>query len=155
MSCGKCLKVGDEAPVFSLRDQNKKKFRLNDFKGKKVLLSFHPLAWTDVCAKQMQSLEDNYQRFLDLNTVPVGLSVDTVPSKEAWAEELQIEKLSMLADFWPHGKVAKLYDIFRDQNGHSERCNIIIDEEGKVEFIKIYDIPQLPDVEEIITELGS
>ena len=42
----------------------------------KNLLSFHPLAWTEVCAKQMQSLEANFEAFQSLNTVPLGLSVD-------------------------------------------------------------------------------
>jgi len=50
-------RVNDKAKEFSLNDQNDKEFKLSDFKGKKVLLSFHPLAWTSVCAEQMKSLE--------------------------------------------------------------------------------------------------
>lgn len=38
--------------------------------GKKILLSFHPLAWTKVCAKQMQSPETNHETFQSLNTLP-------------------------------------------------------------------------------------
>jgi peroxiredoxin len=52
----KTLNVGDEAPDFTLKDQNDQEFTLSELKGKKVLLSFHPLAWTGVCAKQMKSL---------------------------------------------------------------------------------------------------
>ena len=79
------LKKGDIAPDFILRDQSGKEFKLSDLKGKKVLLSFHPLAWTRVCSQQMQSLEENKNVFESLNTVAVGLSVDTAPSKKAWA----------------------------------------------------------------------
>lgn len=143
---------GKKIRNFSLQDQNNKTFRLAGLKGKKILLSFHPLAWTPVCAKQMQSLEKNYQIFAKLNTVAVGISVDSVPSKKAWAKSLKISKTSLLADFWPHGGVAKMLGIFREE-GFSERANIILNEQGVVEFIKIYPISQLPDIKEIIARL--
>jgi len=133
-----------------LKDQHNKEFHLNKFNGRKVLLSFHPLAWTGVCAKQMKSLEENYDRFEELNTVPVGVSVDTVPTKHAWAKELKIKRTRLLCDFWPHGEIAERYGIFRENDGFSERANIIVDEDGKIVFFKIYDIPELPNMEEII-----
>ncbi len=144
------IKVGDTAPDFVLKDQDGKDFKLSEMRGKRVLLSFHPLAWTDVCAKQMQSLERNYSTFELLKTVAVGLSIDSVPSKKAWADSLNIKKIQLLADFWPHGEVAKLFDIFREKNGFSERANIIIDEKGKVALLKTYPLSQLPDINEII-----
>lgn len=144
------IKVGDTAPDFTLKDQHGKDFRLSDMKGKRILLSFHPLAFTEVCAKQMLSLEQNYATFESLNAVPVGLSTDAVPTKKAWADSLGIKRVQMLSDFWPHGEVAKLYDIFREKNGFSERANIIIDEKGKVVFFKTYPLSQLPDINEIL-----
>ena len=137
---------------FRLLDQNGKPFHLADLKGKKVLLSFHPLAWTPVCAKQMQALEKNNKIFAKLNTIVVGISVDSVPGKKAWAKSLKIKKTGLLADFWPHGGVAKMLGIFRKE-GFSERANIILNEKGVVEFKKIYPIGQLPDIKEIITRL--
>ncbi|AHF79816.1 peroxiredoxin [Thermococcus paralvinellae] len=144
------VKLGDTAPDFSLKDQNGEEFRLSDYRGKKVLLSFHPLAWTGICAQQMKDLEANYGRFEELNTIPVGISVDSVPCKKAWAEYLGLKKLKILADFWPHGEVARLYGVFRENNGFSERANIIVNEEGKIIFIKVYPIRELPDVEELL-----
>ena len=85
-----------------------------------------------------------------MNTVPVGLSVDPVPSKKAWAENIGIKRVPLLSDFWPHGDVAKLYDIFRDKNGFSERANMLIDDKGRIVFFKTYPLSQLPDIEEII-----
>jgi peroxiredoxin len=143
-------KVGDEARNFSLKDQNGEEFKLSAFKGKKVLLSFHPLAWTGICAKQMQSLEESKEAFDSLNTVAFGLSVDSVPCKKAWDESLGIEKTSLLSDFWPHGEVAKLYGIFNEEKGISRRANIILDEEQKIVFVKVYEIKTLPDINEII-----
>jgi len=52
-------------------------------------------------------LENNKETFNSLNTIAVGVSVDTVPSKKAWADSLGIRKTRLLSDFWPHGKVAK------------------------------------------------
>ncbi len=138
---------------FSLRDQNNKIFKLSEHLGKKVLLSFHPLAWTSICAKQMKSLEDNKATFSSLNSVAVGISVDSVPCKKAWAESLGIVDTPILADFWPHGNVAQLYGILREKEGFSERANILVDEIGMIAFSRIYDLGQLPDIEEILDEL--
>lgn len=149
----KCFKVGDKASDFELFDQNKKKFKLSDFKGKRVLLSFHPLAWTSVCAKQMQSLEKNFAEFKKLNTIAVGINIDSVPSKNAWAKTLKIKKTRLLSDFWPHGQIAQMYGVFRDKDGFSERANIIINENQEFDFINIYEIPELPEIKEILTYL--
>jgi peroxiredoxin len=150
---GKQLKVGDRAKNFSLLDQNKKEFTLKEFKDKRVLLSFHPLAWTSVCSEQMKSLEKNKLAFDSLNTVAVGVSIDTVPSKKAWAESLGITKTRLLSDFWPHGKVAKAYGIFLKDDGISGRSNIIVDETGIIRLFKNYPLGQLPDVQEILNFL--
>lgn len=145
--------VAENAPDFVLKDQKGEDFRLSDFRGKKVLLSFHPLAWTGICEKQMKALEENHERFERLNVVPVGVSVDPVPSKKAWAEHMGLRKLRILSDFWPHGEVAKLYGLFREKEGFSERANVLIDEEGKVAFFKVYPITEVPDLKEIFTLL--
>ena len=144
------VNVGDDAPDFTLKDQNEEKFHAAECKGKRLLLSFHPLAWTQVCADQMKSLEANQDAFAELNTVAVGLSVDSVFCKKAWAESLGIKKTRLLADFWPHGGVAKSYGLFIDKIGISNRANVIVDEKGDIAFVKVYDIPQLPDITEIL-----
>lgn len=143
-------RIGDKARNFSLTDQNKREFRLSELKGKIAILSFHPLAWTPVCAEQMKSLEKNKSVFDELNAVAVGVSVDPVPSKKAWADNLEIKNTRLLSDFWPHGKVSKLYGIFRDEDGFSERANIILDENRNVSFFKIYRLGELPDIQEVI-----
>ena len=144
------IETGSQAPDFTLRDQNGKEMHLSDLKGKKVLLSFHPLAWTGICRDQMLSLEKNYERFTNLNTVAFGISVDSVPSKKAWAEDIGVKNTRILSDFWPHGEVARLYGVFREADGIAERANIIIDENRQVIFAKLYPISQLPDIEEVI-----
>jgi len=146
------VKNGKKVKDFKLKDHNGQDFRLADYKGKRLLLSFHPLAWTPVCAQQMQSLEKNKKALDKLNTVAVGLSIDSVPCKAAWAKSLKIKNTSLLADFWPHGGVAKSLGIMRLE-GFSERANIILNEAGKVMFVKVYPIKQLPDIGEILAAL--
>lgn len=148
-----CFSAGENAPDFFLNDQDTKEFKLSDFKGKYVLLSFHPLAWIGVCAKQMKSLELNFNEFEKLNTIAVGINVDSIPSKKAWADSLGLKHTRILSDFWPHGKVAKLYGIFRNAEGFSERANILVNENQEIEFIRIYELGELPDINEILTIL--
>ena len=150
---GSLPSIGETATDLVLKDQDGKDVRLSELKGRRVLLSFHPLAWTEVCAKQMQALEQNKDTLESMNTVPLGLSVDTVPSKKAWADHLGIKAVRLLSDFWPHGEVAKAYGIFREKNGFSERANIIVNKDGKIAFVRVYEIPQLPDIGEVIEVL--
>ena len=151
----KLFETGEKTPDFILKDQNKIEFKLSDFKGERILLSFHPLAWTPVCTEQMKSLEKNYDTFKALNTIATGLSVDSIPSKNAWAKSIIIKNTRLLSDFWPHGKVAKLYGLFREKEGFSERANIIISEDQIIEFIHIYKISELPDINEILEFLKT
>jgi peroxiredoxin len=147
------IQPGETAYNFSIKDQHGTTFGLLENAGKRALLSFHPLAWTEFCAAQMTDLEKNRERLAAVNTVAVGISVDSVPCKKAWADHLGITHTRILADFWPHGKVAFQYGLFRDANGFSERANIIVDEKQQVVWTKVYPVHSVPDVEEVITVL--
>jgi peroxiredoxin len=151
----KTVHVGDIAPDFALKDHHNREFRLSEFGGKRIILSFHPLAWTPVCAEQMKTLEDRKPELDGLNAVAVGVSVDSFPSKHAWAKELGIKETRLLCDFWPHGAVAHALGIFREDDGYSERANLVVDENGRVAFIRVYDISEKPDIQEIIDFLGE
>jgi len=144
------VKPGDPAKNFSLKDQNDTTFDLYENMHKRILLSFHPLAWTAFCAGQMKSLEDNRDVFSALNTIAVGISVDSVPCKKAWAETLGITHTPLLCDFWPQGMVAQQYGLFREANGFSERANVLIDEKQNVVFVKVYPVHTVPDIQEVI-----
>jgi peroxiredoxin len=143
------MKVGDTIPDFTLRNQNKEFFQFYDVKDKMILLSFHPLAWTGVCAKQMQSLEENFEELTELDVLPLGISVDSDPTKKAWAESLGIEKTMLLSDFWPHGDLAKKLGIFDEKKGVSKRVNILVAENKEILFMKIYEMSVVPKLDEI------
>jgi peroxiredoxin len=103
----------------------------------------------------MKSLEENYVQFKKLNTVAFGIGVDSSPSNKAWGNSMGVKKTLLLSDFWPHGAVAQSYDAFRDDEGVSERANIVIDENQKIIFAKIYPDEELPEIKEIIDFLTA
>lgn len=148
------VKVGDKAAEFVLKDQNKEEIDLAKLKGKKVILSWHPLAFTSVCTDQMRSLERNYDRIQEKgDTVVIGLSIDPFPAKQKWADILCIENVKIASDFFPYGQVTKDYGLFNEENGASKRANVIIDEDGNVKWVKVYEPSELPDIEEVIENL--
>jgi peroxiredoxin len=147
------LKAGDKAPDFALKDHKGNDTTLSHLKGKKVVLGFHPLAWTGVCAEQMKNLEKDHGRMESLNARALGISVDSSFCKNAWAKSLNIEKTPLLADFWPHGGVAQTYGVFNDEGGVSKRTVFVLDEQGTIIFHKIYPTKEVPDMEEIIAAL--
>ena len=145
--------IGEKIRDFTLKDQNGKEFTLSGRTGTRVLLSFHPLAWTGVCSGQMKSLEEHHDALATLNTVAVGISVDSVPCKKAWADHLDIKNTPLLSDFWPHGNVAQAYGVFIENEGFAGRVNIIIDEHQKIAFVKEYERLALPDMSEVLDVL--
>ena len=145
--------VEEKAPGFVLTDQRGEEVDLEGLRGKRVILSFHPLAFTPVCTKQMLALEENRVEFERLNAVALGVSVDPVPAKRAWAKNLRIKNTRLLSDFWPHGAVAESYGLFRAEDGYSERAVIILDEDGIVRWTKVYPIGDIPDIDEILETL--
>jgi peroxiredoxin len=147
------ISVGKTAGEFTLKDQNGQEFSLAAFRGKRVLLSFHPLARTSVCSEQMKSLEEHYSRLTALGTTAVGISVDSVPCKKAWADHGGVRNTPLLADSWPHGKVAQQFGTFRDADGISARANILLNGSGKVAFVREYELRTPPDMAEVISVL--
>lgn len=145
--------IGNLAPDFTLKNQHGKEERLSAFRGKKVILSFHPLAFTRVCTYQMQDLEAKKGELDNLNAVALGLSVDPVPSKHAWAKEIGVKETLLLSDFWPHGKVAQAYGVFDQEEGFSKRAVFVVDEAGKIIWKKEYPLKERPDIEEIMAVL--
>jgi len=137
---------------FNLKDQNEHEVSFNSL-SKRFLLSFHPLAWTSVCARQMQDLDARYEQFTAKNIIPFGVSVDSLYSKKAWAESLGLTKLQLLADFWPHGALAEALGCFIAKAGVSGRSNFLIDEKGEVIWSKRHEISEQPDFDVILKEL--
>ena len=143
------VQIGTTAPDFELRSHRGDTARLSSFRGRKhVVIAFHPLAFTPVCATQMRNYEAEQTWFGEHDTHVLSLSVDSVPAKIEWAKTLNGITYDLLSDFHPHGAVAQAYGVQRD-DGISERAVFVVDKAGQVVFAKVYDIPTLPDNAEI------
>lgn len=148
------LGVGQIAPDFELDSHLEKKVRLSDYRGKKnIVMAFFPLAWTPVWTNQIPSYEEELPRFDGVETQVLGISVDSIPCLQAWAENLGKISYPLLSDFYPHGELAQTYGVFR-ADGTSERAIFIIDKQGIIRYVDVHDIDDLPDNEVLFRELA-
>jgi peroxiredoxin len=150
------LKVGDAAPDFELRGHRGNSVRLSDYRGRKnVLIAFHPLAFTPVCANQMCAYESDLPKFEAADTAIVGVSIDAQPAKSAWAQTLGPISFDLLSDFHPHGDVARQYGVFREKDGISERAVFLVDKQGRIAWMRTYDIPEQPKNADVLEALKN
>jgi len=149
------LPVGSPAPDFELPSHTGQMVRLSSFRGNQnVVVAFHPLAFTPVCATQMRTYEQSRPRFDALGAHVLGVSVDAGPAKKAWAESLGGISYDLLSDFHPKGKVASDYGVMRD-DGISERAVFVVDKRGTIAWAKQYQIPEQPNLDELIAALKA
>ncbi|MGH3511626.1 MAG: peroxiredoxin [Pseudonocardiaceae bacterium] len=128
------LQVGDQAPDFTLNDQNNQKRTLSEFRSDNVLVVFYPLAFSGICTGELDQLRDDLAEFNDVQVLAV--SVDSVYTLKAWSNQ-QGYDFPLLADFWPHGKVAQDYGVFNDHAGIANRGTFLVDTDGVIRFAEM------------------
>ena len=92
---------------------------------------FFPLAFSSTCTSELCELRDNLSLFKDSGVELIGISVDSKASLRAWAEAEGYD-FTLLADFWPHGDVAKEYGVFIEEKGFANRATFLIDIDGTI-----------------------
>jgi peroxiredoxin len=149
------ISVGQTAPEFTLKDQNQKEVKLADYKGKKnVVVMFYPLDWSPVCTNEHACFVNDMKKFETLDAQVLGISVDSVWSHKAYAEKMGIQYL-LLADFQPRGAVGEKFGVYLADKGITGRAIAIINKDGKVAWFKQYDIPTVPDINEVAQALSQ
>ncbi|MHC5796050.1 peroxiredoxin [Lacisediminihabitans sp. FW035] len=124
------LENDTQAPDFELANQFGEHIRLSDFRHKKpVALVFFPLAFSSTCTSELCELRDNLALFSDKSIELLGVSVDSKATLRAFAEAEGYD-FNLLADFWPHGAVAKEYGVFLPEKGFANRASFLIDVNG-------------------------
>jgi len=141
------VEIGDEAPDFELPDQHSTPVKLSSFRGKKnVVLVFYPLAFSPVCSDELCGLRDSFPEATSRKDVELlTVSVDSFFTHRAWADAENFD-FSLLADFWPHGAVAKSYGVFDEDKGLAVRGTFVIDKQGKVTWKVVNPILQARDI---------
>jgi peroxiredoxin (alkyl hydroperoxide reductase subunit C) len=147
------VKVGVQAPNFSLPSVSGEKVSLSQFRGKKnVVLSFVPAAWTPVCSDQWPGYNITKDIFNQYDAILLGITVDNIPTLFAWTNQMGQLWFPVLSDFWPHGAVAKKYGVLRS-GGVSERALFVIDKKGMIRYIDVHDINKRPPLEDLAAAL--
>ena len=126
------LLIGDTTPDFSLPNQFGETVSLSQFKGKKnVVIVFYPLSFSGVCTGELCEIRDNFASFERADVELLAISVDSKYVQKQFAEK-EGYKFSVLADFWPHGAVAKDYGVFLEESGIANRATFVINKDGEL-----------------------
>lgn len=149
------LKIGDKAPDFELNDQNGKKIKLSDFKGKRVILYFYPRDDTPGCTKEACNFRDNINTFKKFNAEVIGISNDDEKSHKKFSEKFNLP-FTLLADL--DKKLSKDYGVYELKNfmGKSyygiTRSTFLIDEKGRIGkiFYKVNPEKHINELKKII-----
>jgi len=131
---------GEHAPDFTLRDQDGRKVSLSDFRGRTVVLVFYPLDFSPVCTDQLNVYQEVAGVLDERGVSLLGISVDSAFAHKAFQEHLGVT-FPLLADFHPKGAVARAYDVFLEERGHSERALVMVDPEGVVAWAHVSATP--------------
>lgn len=125
------LAAGASAPDFTLANQFGQPVSLADFRGRAVTIVFFPLAFSSICHGELSELRDSISMFDESDVALVAVSVDSKHTLRAWTER-EGSAFPLLADFWPHGGVARSFGAFDEATGLAERATFVIDADGRV-----------------------
>jgi len=148
------LPPGTKAPDFTLPATPDQKLSLADFRGQPVILAFYPEDWSPVCSDELALYQELLPEFQRFNAALLGISVDGVWSHLAFAKDRNLH-FPLLADFEPKGEVARVYQVYRNQDGTSERALYVIDPEGVVSWSYVSPVGLNPGADGILRALEN
>jgi peroxiredoxin len=148
------LTAGTRAPEFSLRSTPDQTVSLSDFRGRPVVLAFYPADWSPVCGDQLALYNEVLGEFQRFGAELVGISVDGAWSHAAFAQQRHF-RFPLLADFEPKGRVARMYGVYSDKNGLSNRALFVIDGSGVIRWSYVSPLGVNPGADGILSALES
>jgi peroxiredoxin len=124
------LELGSAAPDFMLRDQFGQDVNLSSYLGEKaVAIVFFPYAFSGVCTGEMAGIRDRLAELMTFGSEVLAVSCDPVYSLRAFADADGLN-FPLLSDFWPHGEVSRVYDVFNEDRGCPRRSSYVVDRDG-------------------------
>ncbi len=125
------IAAGEQAPDFTLRDQDGEEVSLSDYRGRKVLLIFYPGDFSPTCSDQLSIYQEVKPELAEKGLELVGISVDSFFAHKAFQEKLGIDT-TLLSDFEPKGEVARAYGSYFEPMGFANRTLVLVGEDGTV-----------------------
>jgi alkyl hydroperoxide reductase subunit AhpC len=83
----------------------------------------------------------------------LAISSDAIFSKQAWGKALGGISYPLVSDYWPHGAVAQQYGVFNEKLGRPDRAIFVVDKQGIIRWVKVYESGVMPDNGELLAEL--
>lgn len=149
----KTLKVGENAPHFTLPNQNNEMVSLTQFQGKKILVYFYPKALTPGCTTQACGLRDSKAELENLGVVILGIGPDS-PKKLAQFIEKKELNFTLLSD--EEHLVAEQFGVWGEKKfmGRTfdgiHRISFLIDEQGKI--AQVFDKFKTTDHHQVVLD---
>ncbi|HKV39727.1 MAG TPA: thioredoxin-dependent thiol peroxidase [Blastocatellia bacterium] len=152
--------AGEKAPQFTLQDDQRRKVKLSDFRGKKLVLYFYPRDLTPGCTKEACGFRDDLSKLQRKNVEVVGVSTDTVDSHQRFRDTHDLN-FRLLSD--PDHQVAERYGVWKEKNMYGrkswgvKRTTFIVDEEGRIAHVfgKVDTASHSKDVLDRLEKLGN
>jgi peroxiredoxin len=148
------LPPGTKAPEFALRSSPDQTVSLGELRSQPVILAFYPEDWSPVCSDQMALYQEVLPEFQRFNATLLGISVDGIWCHLAFARDRNLH-FPLLADFEPKGEVARAYQVYRADDGTSERALYVIDGDGVIRWSFVSPVAVNPGADGILRALES
>lgn len=148
------LAIGTQAPDFELNSTPDQKLKLSELRGKKVIVVFYPADWSPVCTDQMTLYNETIKFFSKHNAQLLGISVDSKWSHLAFSQSRKLH-FPLLADFEPKGQVAKMYGVYDEKVGESQRALFVLDEKGIIRWNYLSPVGINPGADGILEALEN
>jgi peroxiredoxin len=150
------LTVGDAAPDFTLKTQDRADWTLSEqVKKGDVVLCFYPLAFTSVCSTEMRCVNDEMAKWAAKGATVVGVSCDSFAANKAWAEQMGL-KQTLLSDL--HRAVCKAYGLYWADLNVSQRGTVVIgkssDGNGRVKWVQARQPGNAMDWETVVAQIA-
>ncbi len=147
------MKVGENAPDFTLKNGDGNDWKLSERRGKTVVLLFYPGDNTPVCTKQMCSVRDNWEDYAATGAEVVGISTDSAASHKGFAEKYDLP-LTLLSD--ETGEIVEKYSVKSWLPGRSARAVVVVDKRGVVRHHQVQSLSLFrPKDDEILKAIGQ
>ncbi|HEY8173500.1 MAG TPA: redoxin domain-containing protein [Dehalococcoidia bacterium] len=146
------VSVGQEAPDFTLRNENNENIALSGLRGTPVVLVFYPLDFSPMCTSEMCAIRDDFSGFQEQGAQVFGISRDSTWTHKAFKEKEGLTH-SLLADM--KGDVARQYGAWNEAVGLAERLTVVIDKDGVIRFVQHNGLAEARDQKQAIAALSD